>query len=386
MTLKPHFSRFFGAEPDRLHFAAHSHHPWPDVSFEAHERAWLDAAARMDDKWDHVFGEVFPGARSRVARVLGLADPSTLTFGPNTHSFLVRIFSCLEPPVRVLTTDSEFHSFTRQSRRWEEEGLAIVDRINAEPFDTLPERLTREARAGVHDLIYLSQVLFDSGLHLTGLDQIVSSVPENRTFVVIDGYHAFMALPLSLGPIQDRVFFLAGGYKYAMSGEGACFLHSPAGYGPRPVDTGWYAGFGQLETGVGDIIAYGEDGSRFAGATFDPSGVYRMDAVLGWLESEGVGPHEIHRHVLGLQDRFLAAAPDLGELLIDESGRRSNFLTFRSDDAAGIYQRLHDRRVITDYRGDRLRIGFGIYHDESDVDRLLEHLAEIGFETGQLGS
>jgi selenocysteine lyase/cysteine desulfurase len=283
MTLKPNFSRFLGADPDRLHFAAHSHHPWPDVSFEAHEKAWLDAAAMMDDKWDHVFGEVFPSARSRVARVLGLADPSTLTFGPNTHSFLVRIFSCLEPPVRVLTTDSEFHSFTRQSRRWEEDGLAIVDRINAEPFDTLPERLTREARAGVHDLIYLSQVLFDSGLHLAGLDQIVSSVPENRTFVVIDGYHAFMALPLSLGAIQDRVFFLAGGYKYAMSGEGACFLHSPAGYGPRPVDTGWYAGFGQLETGVGDTIAYGEDGSRFAGATFDPSGVYRMDAVLGWL-------------------------------------------------------------------------------------------------------
>lgn len=384
MNLKPHFSRFLGAFPDRLHFAAHSHHPWPDVSFEAHEKAWLDAAAMMDDKWDHVFGEVFPSARSRIAGVLGLADPSTLTFGPNTHSFLIRIFSCLEPPVRVLTTDSEFHSFTRQSRRWEEEGLAIVDRISAEPFDTLPDRLTREARAGVHDLIYLSQVLFDSGLHLTGLDQIVSSVPENRTFVVIDGYHAFMALPVSVGAIQDRVFFLAGGYKYAMSGEGACFLHSPAGYGLRPVDTGWYAGFGQLETGVGDTIAYGEDGSRFAGATFDPSGVYRMDAVLGWLESEGVGPAEIHGHVLGLQKRFLSGDPDLGELLIEDPGSRGNFLTFRSDDAAAIYQRLHDRGVITDYRGDRLRIGFGIYHDESDVDRLLELIGEIGFETGHI--
>jgi selenocysteine lyase/cysteine desulfurase len=219
---------------------------------------------------------------------------------------------------------------------------------------------------------------------VAGLDQIVSSVPENRTFVVIDGYHAFMALPVSLGAIQDRVFFLAGGYKYAMSGEGACFLHSPPGYGSRPVDTGWYAGFGQLETGVGHTIAYGDDGSRFAGATFDPSGVYRMGAVLGWLESEGVGPADIHSHVLGLQERFLAAGSEPGELLIDDPERRGNFLTYRSDDAAGIYQRLHDRGVITDYRGDRLRIGFGIYHDESDVDRLLEHLDEIGFKTGHI--
>jgi selenocysteine lyase/cysteine desulfurase len=342
------------------------------VSFEAHQQAWLDAATMMDDKWDHVFSEVIPSTQRRVAAVLGLADSSTLTFGPNTHSFLVRLFSCLDAPVRVLSTDSEFHSFNRQSRRWEEAGLAIVDRIPAEPFDTLPDRLTREARAGVHDLIYLSQVLFDSGLVLSGMDQIVSSVPENRTFVVIDGYHAFMALPVNLGAIQDRVFFLAGGYKYAMSGEGVCFLHSPAGYGPRPVDTGWYAGFGQLETGVGDVIAYGADGSRFAGATYDPSGVYRMNAVLGWLESEGVTPADIHRHVLYLQERFLAGAPDLGELLISDSARRGNFLTFRSDRAAEIYRRLHERGVVIDYRGDRLRVGFGVYHDETDVDRLLE--------------
>jgi kynureninase len=390
MNLKPHFSRFLeaGAAPagvsgshprsDRLHFAAHSHHPWPDVSFGAHQQAWLDAAAMMDDKWDHVFGEVIPATRSQIARVLGLADPSTLTFGSNTHSFLMRIFSCLDPPVRVLSTDAEFHSFNRQSRRWEEAGLAIVDRIPTEPFDTFPERLTREARAGAHDLIYLSQVLFDSGLRLDGLDQIVSSVPENRTFVVIDGYHAFMALPVSLGAIQDRVFFLAGGYKYAMSGEGACFLHSPAGYGPRPVDTGWYAGFGQLETGVGEEVTYASDGSRFSGATFDPSGVYRMNAVLGWLETEGITPVEIHRHALHLQERFLAGAPDLGELLIADPDRRGNFLTFRSSTAADRYSALHQRGVVTDYRGDRLRIGFGIYHDESDVDRLLEHVHEIG--------
>ncbi|HEU4915996.1 MAG TPA: aminotransferase class V-fold PLP-dependent enzyme [Acidimicrobiia bacterium] len=396
MNLKPHFSRFLEAGPgragvwatpprfDRLHFAAHSHHPWPDVSFEAQQQAWLDAAAMMDDKWDHVFGEVIPSARSRVARVLGLADASTLTFGPNTHSFLMRIFSCLDPPVRVLATDSEFHSFTRQSRRWEEAGLAIVDRISAEPFDSFPERLTREARAGAHDLIYLSQVLFDSGLLLDGMDQIVSSVPENRTFVVIDGYHAFMALPVNLGAIQDRVFFMAGGYKYAMSGEGACFLHSPAGYCPRPVDTGWYAGFGQLESGVGEKVAYGSDGSRFSGATFDPTGVYRMDAVLRWLESEGVSPIEIHHHALGLQERFLAGVPDLGKLLIAEPGRRGNFLTFRSSASADRYLALHQRGVITDYRGDRIRIGFGIYHDESDVDRLLEHVHEIGTSRHQI--
>jgi selenocysteine lyase/cysteine desulfurase len=126
--------------------------------------------------------------------------------------------------VRILASNSEFHSFTRQSRRWEEEGLAIVDRVPAEPYDTFAERFTAEARSGVHDLIYISQVFFDSGFAVPELDRIVSSVSEERAFVVIDGYHAFMAMPVDLGAIQDRAFYLAGGYKYAMSGEGVCFL------------------------------------------------------------------------------------------------------------------------------------------------------------------
>ena len=374
MSLKHGFSRFLGADPERLHFAAHSHHPWPDVSFEGQQQAWSDAAAMMDDKWEHVFGVVIPRLSSRLAGILGLADPASLTFGPNTHSFLLRIFSCLEPPVRVLSTDAEFHSFTRQSRRWEEAGLAIVDRIPVEPFDTFSERFTRETRAGAHDLIYLSQVLFDSGFVVSDLDHIVSSVPENRTLFVVDGYHAFMAIPVSLGAIQDRVFFLAGGYKYAMAGEGASFLHVPPGYGPRPVDTGWYAGFAQLASAGGDRVVYADDGSRFAGATYDPSGIYRLDAVLAWLEEEAVTPAAIHAHVVDLQDRFLGHAPDLGELLPPPPQDRGNFLSFRTESAGDVYRALHARGVITDYRGDRLRIGFGIYHDGEDVDRLLAHL------------
>ena len=42
------------SQPGRLHAAAHSHHPWPDVTREAHLQAWDDAARHHDDKWDAV--------------------------------------------------------------------------------------------------------------------------------------------------------------------------------------------------------------------------------------------------------------------------------------------------------------------------------------------
>lgn len=372
MTYKEHFSKFLEADPDRLHFAAHSHHPWPDVTFEAHDRYWMDSARLADDKWDHIFGEIVPKARAAIAGILGLSDPATLVFAPNTHNFVVRIFSCLEPPVRVLSTGSEFHSFARQSRRWEEAGLAIVDRIETEPFASFEERFLAQVEAGVHDLVYLSSVFFDSAYPVQGLEKIVAGVPNDSTYFVIDGYHEFLARPADLSKIEDRSFYLAGGYKYAMAGEGACFLHAPPGYGQRPVDTGWYAGFGQLESGVSPQISYGTDGSRFRGATYDPSGIYRLNAVLDWLAEQSLTAQEIHSHVEQLQNRFLETDTGIGELIPAPGAPRGNFLTFRSDRAAEHHQRLHEAGVVTDYRGDRLRLGFGIYHDADDVDRLLK--------------
>lgn len=371
--LKRDFARFLQSDPDRLHFAAHSHHPWPDVSYEAHRQAWVDAGDLMDDKWEYIFGTVVPRTRQQIASLLSIPRDDTITFAPNTHEFVVRLFSCFEPTVRILTTDAEFHSFSRQSRRWEEEGLANVDRVPAEPFDSFSERFTELARTGEHDLIYLSHVFFDSGFVVPDIDRIVSSVSNENAFFVIDGYHSFMALPVDLSAVQARAFYLAGGYKYAMSGEGVCFMHCPPGYGDRPIDTGWYAAFGHLEEGDAGKVPYNTDASRFSGATYDPSGVYRMDAVLDWLAAEGVGPAEIRRHVVGLQALFLDNLEQHpGTLTPPRTIQRGNFVTFESDHAGHYYRSLHEKSVVTDYRGNRLRFGFGIYHSQRDVERLVE--------------
>ena len=55
----------------------------------------------------------------------------------------------------------------------------------------------------------------------------------------------------------------------------------------------------------------------------------------------------------------------------------ARFLAFRGADAQRWYAELKARNCITDVRGDVLRIGFGIYQDEDDVDRLVELLGEL---------
>ncbi len=385
MSYKGHFRRFFAADPDRLHVAAHSHHPWPDVTHAAHLRCWEDAARLADHKWAHLFAETWPALQRRIAAILNLPDPASLTFGPNTHGFLMRLLSCLPAgrPARVLSTDGEFHSFTRQMRRLEEAGQVRLRRVPVEPLAGFTERFAEAAARGDHDLVYVSHVFFDSGFAVPDLNALVAAVAARDALVVIDGYHGFLALPTDLTAIAGRAFYLAGGYKYAMAGEGAVFLHAPPGYGPRPRDTGWFAAFAALEAAAAGEVAYAADGSRFLGATFDPVGLYRLRAVLDWLDETGITVALIHAHVQDLQRRFVdgleklrlsALAPE--QLVVPLSiAERGHFLTFRTAEAGTIHRRLLAANVVTDYRGDRLRFGFGLYHDEADVQRLCRILA-----------
>jgi len=387
VNLKAHFSRFLAADPKRLHFAAHSHHLWPDVTFQAQQACWEDAARHADRKWDKILSEAYPNAQGHVAQVLGLEDPKTVAFGPNTHGFVLRLLSCLPAgrSSRILTSDSEFHSFARQIARLEEDARVQVTRVAAEPFQSFSARFATEATKGGHDMVYLSQVFYNSGYVVPDLPALVGAVPEQDTLVVIDGYHGYMALPTDLGNIAERAFYLAGGYKYAMSGEGVCFLHAPPGHGTRPPNTGWFAAFESLEGGGDGKLGYAPDGARFLGATFDPVGLYRLNAVMDWLGSLDITVAGIHEHVHGLQQSFVAELAGLGlealhpgQLVVPlAEPNRGNFLTFRSERAGELHRQLLKSDIITDFRGDRLRFGFGLYHDEEDVAKLCHALGEV---------
>lgn len=374
------FRHALEADPQRLHFAAHSHHPWPDATRAAHLQAWDDAARLLDDKWDHVMGEVWPAAQSAVARELNLPDANTIAFAPNTHELVNRIFSAFGArPVRILSTDGEFHTFRRQSARWVESGAATLEIVPLEPFDSFDERFLARARSGEHDLIFLSHVFFNSGRIFGGADQLVALARPEGPWIVIDGYHGFMGVETDLSSLADRVFYLAGGYKYAMAGEGAAFLHAPPGFGARPENTGWYAEFSALAAKPGQI-GYAQDGARFMGATFDPSGLYRLVASTSLLRAEGLSTRDVaaRTRVLLAQLADAVASGRAGALkhatLLNplSNDHNARFLALRHPDAQAWKAKLASVNIVTDVRGDVLRLGLGLYHDAADIETFCE--------------
>jgi len=386
LSFKPLFSRSLGADPSRLHFAAHSHHLWPDASFDGQMQAWTDAARLADRKWDKVMGEVWPEAQAHVAAEFGTDEPDAIVFAGNTHDFLVRLWAAAPRgaggALRVLDSKGEFHSARRQFARWAESGDIMLDQIDTEPLDTFADRFVDAAARGNHDLILVSQVLFGSGRIFDAVDRLARLGRTDGPWVVIDGYHAFMALDRPFGSdAAQSAFYLGGGYKYAMAGEGCAFMHAPPGFGPRPPITGWYAEFEDLSLPPGSV-GYAKDARRFLGATFDPSALYRFNAVQRMLNGHKLTTARISAHCFALQDQLLGglAATRLGEadLLNPPQGNvRARFLAFRHPQAQRWHEALLARNCVTDVRGDVLRIGFGVYQDESDAEALLDLLGTL---------
>ncbi len=371
---KKYYQKFINANPGLQHYAAHSHHYWPDVTFDATAQYWNDSAKYVDDKWNYFFTEKIPRVQKHIAKILKLSAPQQVVFAPNTHEFVHRILSCFshKKEIRILTTDSEFYSFERQVNRLAENGSVHITRVATEPFADFEQRISEAIQSAEYDLVFFSQVFFNSGFAVKDLNKIVNAVKNPDTLVVIDGYHSFMAIPTDLSLLDKRVFFMAGSYKYAQGGEGCCFMSVPIGCTLRPSYTGWFASFADLATTQGQV-AYSNDGMRFAGSTMDFSALYRLLSVLDLFEKENLTVDVIHNHIKKLQTNFRLQLKDCFEPRLSEANilhhdwdYHGHFYSFELKEVAvakRICETLTEKKIKTDFRQSRLRFGFGLYQD-----------------------
>lgn len=381
MNYKPFYQRFLQANPGVQHYACHSHHYWPDVTRDAALAYWDDSARLVDDKWDLVFGEKVPKVQRQIAKLLGLQAAEQIVFAPNTHELLFRLLTSfdLQKPLKVLASDSEFHSFSRQMKRMAELPTVELLQVPTEPFDSFEPRLIAAAEQFQPDLIFCSQVFFNSGVAIADLTALVESLQRvSEATIAIDGYHGFMAIPTDLAVLEGKIFYLAGSYKYAQGGEGCCFMVVPQRNQFRPLYTGWFAEFGTLNQTKTAQVQYSENGYQFAGATMDFTALYRLEAVLDLYQQQHITIEAVHQHVQQLQQAFLTELAQQQHLLLNHDTllaqdltQHGHFLTFRLpsvEQVSALASYLKNHKIHTDYRGDRLRFGFAPYQDATDFD------------------
>ena len=377
--LAAHYSRFRVSE--RLLLTGHSHQAWPDVAFPAQQQAWLDAADLVDEKWGRA-AEIAARVQAHWKRLLGDRDGG-IALGQNTHELVTRFLSSL--PLarrrRLVTTDGEFHTIRRQLDRLAEEGFEVV-KVPARPADSLAGRLTRVVDDRVA-CVLTSTVLYETAERVPALDELARECGRRGVPLLLDAYHHVNVVPFDLHAMHaEDCFIVGGGYKYCQLGEGNCFLRVPPGCRMRPVLTGWFAEFAELEhSGARGRVEYGSGAAAFAGATYDPTAHYRAAAVFDFHVAQGLTPErlrDISRHQVGLlKDTFEALDADPAvarvESIADES--RAGFLAIRAPRAGELSRALREADVLTDFRGEYLRLGPAPYLSDA---QLTDAVARLG--------
>jgi kynureninase len=378
--LAAHYSRFRVAE--RLLLTGHSHQAWPDVSFEAQQRAWLDAAELVDEKWARAAEQA-----ARVAQGFRrlLNDPDgDIALGQNTHELVTRLLSALPLRARptLVSTDGEFHTIRRQLDRLAEEGLGIV-KVAARPAETLAERLAR-AVDDTTACVLVSSVLYETAEIVPGIDSVARACDRHGATLLVDAYHHLNVVPFDIAASGlGGAFVTGGGYKYCQLGEGNAFLRVPPGCRLRPVLTGWFSEFGDLErTASRGRVEYGAGAARFSGATYDPASHYRGAAAFAFHVEQGLTPErlrDISRGQVGVLKRTFEALdldPAVARVEPMPEERRGGFLAIRCLRAADLSRGLRARGVRTDFRGDLLRLGPAPYLSDRQLREAIEALRE----------
>ena len=374
---------------ERLLLTGHSHQAWPDVAFEAQQKAWLDAARHVDQKWD--LAEI-KAERYREAVATLLDDHAGfVALGQNTHELVTRMLSALPLAARprLVTTNGEFHSIRRQLDRLSEEGVEVV-KVGALPAVTLAERLISEVNDHTAAVL-VSCVLFQNAHIVPGLSGVLEACERVGAELLVDAYHSTNVAPLSL-PEEglEGAFIVGGGYKYMQMGEGNCWLRFPRDCQLRPVLTGWFSEFATLANNKAasadgeSRVPYNDGPTRFAGATYDPTSHYRAAAVLDFFAEQDLTQDRLRscsQHQIGLLATEFDAL-DLDPAAVDRDRSvplesLAGFLALSSPNASLITDVLAERGVHVDHRGTVLRLGPAPYLTDEQLREAMSILGDV---------
>lgn len=380
--LQQHYQSFKVTE--RILLTGHSHQAWPDVAREGQLLAFTHAAEQVDDKWSLAF-EQAERVRAGFAERLG-DTRGDFVLGQNTQELLVRWLSALplSTQAHLVTTDGEFHSMRRLLARVQEAGVQVT-RVATEPVETLAERLWAACTPQTC-AVMCSMVLFQTGQQVPHLSTLAQRCDERALPLLLDAYHLVNVVPYRMDTeLPDSVFVVGGGYKYCQLGEGNCFLRVPKDIAWRPLVTGWYAEFAELNQVSGDGVAYGRGRWAFEGSTYDPTSHYRAARVWQFFADQALSVTRL-REINEAQLTTLRTAlhqyqwPEHVTLPQQPLHILGGFLVVRTPMAAEWSTQLRAVDVWTDSRGDCLRFGPAPYVTEAQLTTAVERLHAVAWK------
>ena len=343
------------------------------------------------------------GAREVVAGLLGVADPGRLGFFLNaTDALNCAICGIVCEGDHVVATDWDHNSVLRPLSRMARERHATVDFVPASADGTLDTGAFARLLAAPTRLVVVTHAS-----NLTGqavgdrtIADVVALAHAAGALVLLDASQTAGCLPLDMGALGVDILCCAG-HKAMMgpTGTGVCAVAPGVDLAP------WRVG----GTGVDSKNPDQPDSwpELLEAGTPNVCGIAGLGAAATWLSREGAVA-QVREHERALSERFLAGVgdlmdpsdpmgatltlcgqpsygrvPDLPVLLLNMRGwdpaTLADALARDYDIAcrAGIHCAPRMHRALGTYDTGALRLSFGAFTAEKDVELAIRALHEL---------
>lgn len=342
----PRFSRVMARK--EIYLANHSLGRPPDRAADD-VRAALDAWYRdMDGAWE-AWLEARDRHRRLTAQLVGAPSPDCIVPKTSAGQGLRAVLNSFPGKPRILTSDAEFDSLDFILRVYRQQGR--ID-LAVSPFEQFAFQKC--------DLLVLSSVAFRTGRICPDVRDLVRQAHAAQALVLLDVYHHAGVVPLDLAAL-DADFAVGGSYKYLRGGPGACWLYvHPRHHKRVTLDTGWFAKKDVFAYERPDPPQFGPGGDAWLEST--PPVLSPVQALAGLEFTLEIGVERIRAYNLR-QKAFLSTL-----LRVEGAGAdHGAFVTIRRPDAVAICERIRERGINADARGEHLRLCPDLLNPEEEL-------------------
>jgi cysteine desulfurase/selenocysteine lyase len=325
-------------------------------------------------------------AREAVRTFLNAADEREIVFVRGATEAINLVAqswgpSHVKPGDEVVISDLEHHSnLVPWQMLCEQVGARLVvaptdatGDFDLGQFETLLSRRTR--------IVAVTHISNVTGA-LLPVARIVELAHAQGALVLVDGCQAVPRMPVDVQALGCDFYVFSGHKAYGPTGTGILYGRWDALLSMPP----WQTGGGMIANVTYEKTEFQEPPHRFEAGTPDIAGAVGLAQAIGFIE--GIGRDNIREHEAALTgygvDR-LSRIP--GVQLVAGGQRRLSILSFNLD---GVHP--HDVGTVLDQHGVAVRVGhhcaqplmdklglmgtvrasFGVYNDQSDIDRLAE--------------
>ena len=372
----PLFSRVLAAGRGRIYLANHSLGRPLDVMEDDVREGLAAWYARMGGAWEPWRVEM-DAHRARLAGLLGAERPDCVVPKTSAGQGLRAALNAFDAVPRVVATRGEFDSLDVILREYARRGRVALTMVEPGADGEFAAADISAAITPATDLVVVSHVMFQTGQRLNELDAIVARAHAVGARVMLDVYHSLGVLPVDVRALGVD-FAVGGSYKYLRGGPGACFL----AIAPRHLDTGfatldvvWFAKASPFDYERPDPPRYAAGGDAWLEST--PAVLPFYQSRAGQLFTQAVGVARLRAYSLRLQRELVSLLAGKGIAAQGGTEDRGAFVVLRQPRARALADALAARGIVTDARGEWLRLCPDVLTTNAELARAAHELAAV---------